>query len=131
MKYDFIQEYCLSKKGAEEDYKQEWDAIRYSVRDKMFALVGNDAEGKDIISVKHTPEHGEKLREKYSDIVPGYYLNKTHCSSMNLNGTVPETVLKQMLDESYLLIFNSLSKKIRNEILNGYCGEIKQDNSTL
>jgi predicted DNA-binding protein (MmcQ/YjbR family) len=57
------------------------------------------------------------LREKYKDIVPGYHLNKTHWSSMFLNGDVPEMVLKQMLDASYELIFNSLSKKIQNEIL--------------
>ncbi|MDR2027867.1 MAG: MmcQ/YjbR family DNA-binding protein, partial [Prevotellaceae bacterium] len=113
-----IQAHCLSKKGAEEDYKQEWDAIRYSVRGKMFALVGNDGEGNAIISVKHTPEQGEELREKYSDIVPGYYLNKTHWSSVRLNGDVPETVLKQMLDVSYGLVFNSLSRKIQNEITN-------------
>ena len=116
MKYDFIQAYCLSKKGTEEDYKQEWDAIRYSVCGKMFALVGNDKTGQPIISVKHSPERGEELREKYADIVPGYYLNKVHWSSMFLNGNVPETILKQMLDESYELIFNSLPKKAQNEI---------------
>ncbi|MDR0420711.1 MAG: MmcQ/YjbR family DNA-binding protein [Prevotellaceae bacterium] len=118
MNYDFIQSHCLAKKGVEEDYKKEWDAIRYTVRGKMFALVGNDGEGREIISVKHTPEQGEELREKYSDIVPGYYLNKTHWSSMFLGGNVPETVLKQMLDVSYELVFNSLSRKIKNEILN-------------
>ena len=118
MNYDFIQEYCLSKKGPEEDYKQEWDAIRYSVRGKMFALVGNDSTGKDIISIKHTQEHGEELREKYEDIAPGYYLNKTLWSSVFLGGNVPETVLKQMLDKSYELIFNSLPKKVQNEITN-------------
>ena len=118
MKYDFIQAHCLSKKAAEEDYKQEWDAIRYTVRGKMFALVGNDREGQAIISVKHTPEHGELLRDKYKDIVSGYYLNKVHWSSVLLSGSVPEAVLKQMLDESYELIFNALSKKIQNEITN-------------
>jgi predicted DNA-binding protein (MmcQ/YjbR family) len=118
MNYDFIQAHCLSKKGTEEDYKQEWNAIRYSVHGRMFALAGNDGEGNAIISVKHTPEQGEELREKYSDIVPGYYLNKTHWSSVRLSGNVPETVLKQMLDVSYGLIFNSLSRKIQNEISN-------------
>jgi predicted DNA-binding protein (MmcQ/YjbR family) len=118
MNYDFIQAHCLSKKGAEEDYKQEWDAIRYAVRGKMFALVCNDGEGRAVISVKHTPENGEELREKYADIVPGYYLNKTHWSSVFLNGNVPETVLKQMLDESHELVLRSLSKKTQNEILN-------------
>ena len=114
--YDFIEEHCLSKKAAVEDFKQEWDAIRYTVRGKMFALVGYDGEGRSIISVKHTPKRGIELREKYKDIVPGYYLNKTHWSSVLLNGTLPEVVLKQMLDESYELIFNSLSEKAKKEI---------------
>ncbi len=118
MKYDFIQAHCLSKKGAEEDYKQEWDAIRYSIRGKMFALIGNDNVGNSIISVKHKPEYGEELREKYKDIIPGYYLNKSHWSSILLSGNVPEVVLKQLLDDSYELIFKSLSKKIQNEITN-------------
>ena len=118
MKYDFIQEHCLSKKGAEEDYKQEWDAIRYTIRGKMFALVGHDNAGNHIISAKHSPEYGEELREKYKDIIPGYYLNKTLWSSVLLSGDVPEIVLKTLLDGSYELIFKSLSKKIQNEILN-------------
>jgi predicted DNA-binding protein (MmcQ/YjbR family) len=118
MNYDFIQAHCLSKKAAVEDFKQEWNAIRYMVNGKMFAMVCNDGEGQPIISVKHTPEHGAQLREKYADIVPGYYLNKVHWSSMFLNGSVPEAVLKQMLDESYELIFNSLPRKIQNEITN-------------
>jgi predicted DNA-binding protein (MmcQ/YjbR family) len=118
MNYDFIQAHCLSKKDAEEDYKQEWDATRYAVRGKMFALIGNDGEGRPVISVKHTPEQGGELRDTYNDIVPGYYLNKTHWSSVFLNGNVPEAVLKQMLDVSYELVFNSLSRKIQNEILN-------------
>jgi predicted DNA-binding protein (MmcQ/YjbR family) len=118
MNYDFIQAHCLSKKAAEEDYKQEWDAIRYTVRGKMFALAGNDGKGRSIISIKHTPERGEELREKYADIIPGYYLNKIHWSSILLSGNVPETILKQLLNESYELIFNSLPKKIQKEIIN-------------
>jgi predicted DNA-binding protein (MmcQ/YjbR family) len=51
MNYDYIQAHCLAKRGAEEDYKQEWNAIRYLVGGKMFALVGNDGEGNPIISV--------------------------------------------------------------------------------
>ena len=118
MRYDFIQEYCLSKKGTEEDYKAEWDAIRYTVRGKIYALVGNDREGNHIISVKLPPEYGLELRERYAEITPGYHLNKTHWSSMLLGGDVPDEVLKKMLDCSYELIFQSLSKKVQSEILN-------------
>jgi predicted DNA-binding protein (MmcQ/YjbR family) len=118
MNYDFIQAYCLAKKGAEEDYKVEWDVIRYSVRGKMFVMLGNDGGGKPIISVKLDPEYGVALRERYKDIIAGYYLNKTHWNSMYLEGDVPTDVLKTMLDQSYELVLHSLSKKIQNEIFN-------------
>jgi predicted DNA-binding protein (MmcQ/YjbR family) len=118
MKYDFIQAYCLAKKGAEEDFKEEWDAIRYMIRGKMFAMVGNDAANEPIISVKLNPEYGVELRERFKDIVPGYYMNKTHWNSLYLKGSVPEEILKKMLDQSYELIFNSLTKKVQNEINN-------------
>jgi predicted DNA-binding protein (MmcQ/YjbR family) len=122
MKYDFIQiqAYCLAKKGAEEDYKAEWDAIRYMIGGKMFAMVGNNAEKEPIITVKLVPEYGAELRERFKDIVPGYYMNKIHWNSMSLKGDVPDDVLKKMLDQSYELIFNSLPKKIQNEINNQY-----------
>jgi predicted DNA-binding protein (MmcQ/YjbR family) len=117
MKYDFIPAHCLGKPGAEEDFKEEWNALRYTVRGKMFALIGNDREGLGIISVKHTPEQGEILRNQYKEIVPGYYLNKTHWSSLYLNGNVPVDVLRQMLDASYRLVINSLTKKEQDELL--------------
>jgi predicted DNA-binding protein (MmcQ/YjbR family) len=117
MMYDFIQKYCLAKKGVVEDYKVEWDAIRYMIRDKMFAMVGNDASGEPIISMKLRPEFSIELRERFShDIKPGYYLNKVHWSSLNLNGNVPEDVLRQMLDQAYELVLEGFSKKIREEI---------------
>ncbi|MDR1402470.1 MAG: hypothetical protein LBJ60_02040 [Tannerellaceae bacterium] len=42
MKYDFIQEHCLSKKGVEEDYKQEWDALKLGASE--WKRLRNDAE---------------------------------------------------------------------------------------
>ena len=31
MKYEWMNGYCLSKKGVEKDFKVEWDAIRYVI----------------------------------------------------------------------------------------------------
>ena len=42
MKYGWIDEYCLAKNGAEKDFKIEWNAIRYLIGGKMFALQGGD-----------------------------------------------------------------------------------------
>ena len=118
MKYKWIDEYCLAKKGSETDYKFEWQATRYMLKGKMFAMLGSDKEGKPIITVKLNPMRGEMLRSEYKDIVHGYYMNKTHWNSLYLDGDVPDEVLKSMLDESYAILLASFSKKAQQEILN-------------
>jgi predicted DNA-binding protein (MmcQ/YjbR family) len=116
--YELIQERCLSKKGAVEDYKKEWDAVRYFVGGKMFAMVGNYKDGRPIVSLKHTPDYGIDIQDKYPDVIPGYYLNKAHWSSIFIEGNVPKTVIIEMIDQSYGLVFQSLSKKTQKEIMN-------------
>jgi predicted DNA-binding protein (MmcQ/YjbR family) len=38
-------------------------------------------------------------------------MNKQHWNSVYLDGDVPEDILKQIINMSYELVFNSLSKK--------------------
>ncbi|NOQ23604.1 MAG: hypothetical protein GQ565_13275, partial [Candidatus Aegiribacteria sp.] len=57
------------------------------------------------------PLYGESLRKEYQHIAPGYYLNKEHWNSVNLDGDVPDEVLKQMIDMSYDLVVKTFSKK--------------------
>lgn len=116
MNYDWLDEYCVSKKNVEKDYKLEWEATRYMIKGKMFAMLGGDKYNKPIITVKLEPMFGQILREKYSDIIPGYYMNKEHWNSLYLEGQVPVEVLKDMLDKSYDIILHSFSKKVQNEL---------------
>ncbi|NLK71131.1 MAG: MmcQ/YjbR family DNA-binding protein [Clostridiales bacterium] len=111
MKYEWLDEYCTSKKGVVKDFKVEWQVVRYMLNGKMFAMQGGDKYGKQIITLKLEPLFGELLRKQYKDIIPGYYMNKVHWNSVYLAGEVPDDVLRDMIDESYLLVFKSLSKK--------------------
>jgi predicted DNA-binding protein (MmcQ/YjbR family) len=117
MKYGWIDEYCLAKNGAEKDFKIEWNAIRYLIGGKMFALQGGDKYEKPIITLKCIPPFGETLRKEYEHIVAGYYMNKEHWNSVYLDGDVPDAILKQMIDMSYDLVFTSLSKKLQKQYL--------------
>lgn len=114
--YPWIESFCLSLKGSEMDYKPEWQATRYMIRGKMFAMVGSDKEGRQIISLKLAPENGLVLRAQYDSVRPGYYMNKIHWNSIDLAGSVPEDTLKEMITESHELIFKSLTKKLQSEI---------------
>lgn len=117
MNYQWLEQYFLYKKGVVKEYKAEWETFRYMLKDKMIGLYSTDSEGRSVITVKCTPEFGAILRDGYKDIRPGYYMNKVHWNSIDLNGSTPDEILKQMIDNSYELIFNSMSKKMQKEIL--------------
>ncbi|GMQ64648.1 MmcQ/YjbR family DNA-binding protein [Vallitalea maricola] len=115
-KFEWIDNYILSKKGIIKDYKKEWGWERYLLKNKMIAALCTDKEGKEIITLKCEPLYGEQLRNDYRDIAEGYYMNKKHWNSVYLHGVVPNDILKQMIDQSYDLIFNKFSKKIQRQI---------------
>ncbi|QTL97801.1 MmcQ/YjbR family DNA-binding protein [Iocasia frigidifontis] len=119
MNYEWLDEYLLSKLGVTKDFKEEWEWDRYLLNGKMIAAICTDKTGKEIITLKCEPSFGEELRIQYEDIIPGYYMNKVHWNSVYLEGEVPDEVIKDMIDQSYELIFNKLSKKMQNEIRNG------------
>lgn len=116
MKYPWIEEYILKKSSVERDEKDEWEATRYMIRNKMFAMLGGDKEGAPILTLKLEPDFGDFLRRQYKDIVPGYYMNKVHWNSFYLTGDVPDDVVRDMIDRSYETQLMSLPKKAQREI---------------
>ena len=118
MNYPWLDDYLLSKAGAEKDYKVEWEVFRYMLRGKMFAMVGGDKAGAAIVTLKCEPAYGQELRKEFPEkIIAGYYMNKEHWNSLYLESDVPDEVLKSMADQSYALLLASFSKKAQQEIL--------------
>ncbi|GHU46528.1 hypothetical protein FACS1894194_4270 [Bacilli bacterium] len=116
MKETEICAYAETFSAAHTDYKVEWGATRLLLDDKMFGMLGEDKTGKRILTVKLEPEDGELLREQYAEIVPGYYMNKVHWNSIDLAGQVPDETIKTMIQKSYQLILQAMSKKRQREI---------------
>ena len=118
MRYEWIDEYLLSKKGVTKDLQKDWNWIRYQIGGKMFAAVclGQNDEPY-YITLKLEPSEGDFLRTQYEDIIPGYYMNKIHWNSIKPDGEVPDDLLKDLLDKSYQLVLGGFSKKKQREIL--------------
>lgn len=118
MKYDWIDEFLLKKKGVRKDFKEEWNWLRYMIEDKMFvAVCYNDDNKEELITLKLDPAEGDFLRQHYEDIIPGYYMNKTHWNSIKVDGKISDDMLKDLLDKSYNLVLSGFSKKKQAEIL--------------
>lgn len=123
MKYDWLDEYLLSKRGVTKDLQKDWNWLRYHIGGKMFAAVCRKREDNNpyFITLKLEPEEGDFLRKQYEDIVPGYYMNKEHWNSIKPDGNVPDDLLKDLLDKSYELVLGGFSKKRQREILGISC----------
>ena len=118
MKYEWIDDFLMAKKGVHQDFKEEWNWRRYMIADKMFVAICYDDNNKaELITLKLNPMEGEFLRSQFKDIIPGYYMNKTHWNSIKADGDISDDILKDFMDKSYELVLGGLSKKKQKEIL--------------
>ena len=114
MRYDWLDAELLRWPGVTKDFKAEWNWTRYMVGGKLFCALCHDDAGRDVyITVKLEPLRGEFLRGQFPDVIPGYYMNKTHWNSVRVQGDLPEDILRGMLEESYRLVAAGLPKKQR------------------
>lgn len=107
--------YCLSKNRAEESFPFDDKTLVFKVSNKMFALL--DLENGSSINLKCDPEEAVYLREHHSEITPGYHMNKKHWNTVLINQTLSDDLIKELIDDSYNLVVNSLSKKRRESLL--------------
>lgn len=118
MKYEWIDEYLLKMSGVSKDLQKDWNWIRYRIGEKMFVAICLDDNDKPYyITLKLEPLEGDFWRKQYEDIIPGYYMNKTHWNSVKADGNVPDDILMDLLEKAYRIVLESLSKKRQKEIL--------------
>lgn len=115
--YRWLDELLLVQPATEKAFQPTWQAYKYVLRGKMYAYIGiDDKNGRPIITLKLEPLYSDMLRQAYIDIVPGYYMNKLHWSTVYLDSDVPHEVIADMARASHKLVLSSLSKKAQREI---------------
>ena len=116
MNIEELRAYCLSLKGVTEDFPFDENTLVFKVVGKMFCLT--DLEGDFTINVKNEPEKNIELREEYQAIKPGYHMNKAHWNTIEINGSIPDDVIKNLIDESYDLVVMKLTKQEQLKLKN-------------
>ena len=119
MNIDDFLDYCTSKKGVTEHFPFDQDTLVLKVGEKMFLLTSMERweAGIPTVNLKCDPEYAIELRERFQGITPGYHMNKKHWNTVAIKQDVPLSLLLEMIDQSYDLIFKSLPKKTQAEIL--------------
>ncbi len=119
----WLDEYLLAKPGVTKDFKTEWGWYRYMVGGKLFAALLHPSDRydpayaeKDLINLKCEPMLAELWRKEHPEVLPGFYSDKRCWNSVDLGGGLPDETLRQMIDDSYRLVFLKLTKKLQKEI---------------
>jgi predicted DNA-binding protein (MmcQ/YjbR family) len=113
MNIEELREYCLSKKGAIECFPFDEVTLVFKIH-KMFALTNLD--GNLSVNLKCDPEKAIELREKYPAVKPGYHMSKKLWNTVEIDGSINDSLIKSWIDDSYQLVFDSLTKKQKEEV---------------
>ena len=110
-----LRRWCLAQPGAVEEFPFTPEHSVFKVAGKMFALSALDRTPLEV-SVKCEPELALQLRETYAAIRPGYHLNKTHWNTVTLDGSLPDRLVRDLVEDSYDLVVSALPKRTREQL---------------
>jgi len=109
MNIEELRAYCISLKGVTEDFPFDENTLVFKVAGKMFCLINLD--GDLTVSLKNEPEKNIDLREEYPAVKPGYHMSKIHWNTVDIDGSIPDDVIKNLIDESYDLVVMKLKRE--------------------
>ena len=78
-------------------------------------ITGAPGSGKSSVAQAFTTLLDNAAIE-HGAITPGYHLNKRHWNTVVVDGSVPERLLRDMVEDSYDLVVESLPKRIRDDL---------------
>lgn len=115
---EWLKTYLLNKPEALEDFPFGADISVFKVKGKMFATL---AWGQDKthfwMNLKCDPNEALALRDIFTSVIPGYHMNKQHWNTIILDDSIPQGEVERMIDNSYMLVVNKMTKKEQSSIL--------------
>jgi predicted DNA-binding protein (MmcQ/YjbR family) len=114
MHLSYFRDYCIAKPGVTEDTPFDEDTLCFRVGGKIFAITSITEFVS--INLKCDPERAMELRELHHEILPGFHMNKKHWNTILINGNLPDSLILELVDHSYELVFLSLPKRAKEGI---------------
>jgi predicted DNA-binding protein (MmcQ/YjbR family) len=103
---------CLAYPGAVEDYPFGDEVAVIRVGGRMFALVALVGDPGSV-NLKCDPDLALELREQHAAVRPGYHQDKRHWNTVDLDGTIEDDELRDLIAHSYDLVVNRLPRRQR------------------
>jgi predicted DNA-binding protein (MmcQ/YjbR family) len=115
---DDVLELCGSLPGSAEDYPFGDGVAVFKVGGRMFALVSLEGD-RGSVNLKCDPGLALELRARYSAVRPGYHQDKRHWNTVDLDDSIEDEELREMIDHSYSLVLAGLPRAQRARVSEG------------
>lgn len=110
-----LRKLCLGFPGAREEFPFAEENSVFKVAGKIFALTRLRSRPLRI-SLKCDPELAVQLRAEHPAIVPGYHLNKRHWNTVELDGSLTDQFIRELVEDSYDLVVAGLPKREQEKL---------------
>ncbi|MCB5291919.1 MmcQ/YjbR family DNA-binding protein [Arthrobacter sp. SO3] len=120
-----LRDLCLGFPGAFEDFPFGPETSVFKVRAavsggtrhvaRMFALSAME-EADFSVSLKCEPALAEQLRAAHLGITGAWHLNKKHWNGVRLDGSLPDSMVRDMVEDSYDLVVASLNRRQQEQL---------------
>ncbi|MEA9985637.1 MULTISPECIES: MmcQ/YjbR family DNA-binding protein [Subtercola] len=84
----------------------------FKVVGKVFAIVGS-RDNRPLVTLKCAPPHAEALVAQHPSVTPGYHMNKRHWISVIPGEETTETLLEDLIGNSYDIVVATLPRDRR------------------
>ncbi|MEZ0610139.1 MmcQ/YjbR family DNA-binding protein [Fibrella sp. WM1] len=115
MSFDELRTYCLSKPATTESLPFDETTLVFKVAGKMFALSDMDSRPMRV-SLKCDPERAVLLRDEHAAIEGAFHMNKRHWNTVTSDGSLRDSLIRELIDHSYELVVAGLPKAVRQTL---------------
>lgn len=115
MTYHELCAYLLRHPGTIKEVPIGMDIQAFKVHDRIFALLAWQKDPMEL-TLKCKAAKSSRYANRYSSILPGTSNNQIQWITVLIDGSIPLTILLDIIDESYELVLKTLKKSIRDKL---------------
>ncbi|MFD8072900.1 MmcQ/YjbR family DNA-binding protein [Streptomyces sp. NPDC059718] len=111
MDADRMRDFCLGFSGAVEEnpFPRDPEVTVFKVGGRIFAISALGGEPLKV-SLKCEPDLAVRLRAEHAAVAPGWHLNKRHWNTVTLDGSLPDALVCELVEDSYDLVVARLPR---------------------
>jgi predicted DNA-binding protein (MmcQ/YjbR family) len=115
VKAEELKAHCLRLAGAGEEFPFGESSSVFKVAGRMFALTPLRAQPL-WVNLKCDPDLATQFRLQYPAVTAGYHMNKRHWNTVLLDGSLPDRLIREMIEDSYDLVVAGLPRHDRERL---------------